>query len=145
MLQIVTSWDRLRQGLLKAIDRQRYYFGHVFKRVEQDDSGVRVHFANGGSARADLLVACDGSRSTVRAQLAPEVQPMYSGYLIGAERRTNPISRRKPVEPCSRTFPSFSPIGSRPWGIRSPAQMMNCGPATGVTISAGTAWQLPRN
>src|SRR5215472_3110815 len=27
MLQIVTSWDRLRQVLLKAIDRQRYHFG----------------------------------------------------------------------------------------------------------------------
>ena len=35
-LQIVTSCDRLRQVLLKAIDRQRYHFGHVFERVEQD-------------------------------------------------------------------------------------------------------------
>ena len=33
-LQIVTSWDRLRQVLLKAIDRQRYHFGYVFQRVE---------------------------------------------------------------------------------------------------------------
>src|SRR6188474_1624830 len=28
-LQIVTSWDRLRQSLLKAIDRQHYHFGHA--------------------------------------------------------------------------------------------------------------------
>ena len=35
LLQIVTSWDRLRQVLLKAIERQRYHFGHVFERVEQ--------------------------------------------------------------------------------------------------------------
>jgi 2-polyprenyl-6-methoxyphenol hydroxylase-like FAD-dependent oxidoreductase len=82
MLQIVTSWDRLRQVLLKAIDRQRYYFGHVFERVEQDGNNVRVHFANGCSASAHLLVACDGFRSSVRAQLAPEVQPIYSGYFI---------------------------------------------------------------
>jgi len=105
MLQIVTSWDRLRRGLLKAIDRQRYYFGHVFERVEQDGSGVRGHFANGGSARADLLVACDGLRSTVRAQLAPEVQPMYSGYFIwrGApnESDLSPETRRT-------MFPYFS-------------------------------------
>ena len=47
MLQIVTSWDRLRQVLLKAVDRQRYHFGHIFERVEQDGNGVRVHFANG--------------------------------------------------------------------------------------------------
>ena len=80
LLQIVTSWDRLRQVLLKAIDRQRYHFGHVFERVEQDGSGVWVRFANGCSERADLLVACDGFRFSVRAQLAPEVLPSYSGY-----------------------------------------------------------------
>src|SRR5215467_8124197 len=49
LLQIVTSWDRLRQVLLKAIDRQRYHFGYVFERVEQDGSGVYVYFANGRS------------------------------------------------------------------------------------------------
>src|SRR5215467_11420821 len=81
-LQIVTSWDRLRQVLLKAIDRQRYHFGHVFERVEQDGSGVHVHFANGRSERADLLVGCDGFRSSVRAYLVPDVQPIYSGYYI---------------------------------------------------------------
>ncbi|MGB6733802.1 MAG: FAD-dependent oxidoreductase, partial [Xanthobacteraceae bacterium] len=30
-LQIVTSWDRLRQALLKAVDRQRYHFGYGFE------------------------------------------------------------------------------------------------------------------
>lgn len=82
LLQIVTSWDRLRQVLLKAIDRQRYHFGHVFERVEQDGSGVQVYFANGRSERADLLVGCDGFRSNVRAHLAPDVQPIYSGYYL---------------------------------------------------------------
>jgi 2-polyprenyl-6-methoxyphenol hydroxylase-like FAD-dependent oxidoreductase len=81
-LQIVTSWDRLRQVLLKAIDRQRYHFGYVFERLEQDGSGVHVYFANGRSERAALLVGCDGFRSSVRACLAPEVQPIYSGYYI---------------------------------------------------------------
>src|SRR6266700_1206898 len=49
-LQIVTSWDRLRQVLLKAIDRQRSHFGHMFERVEQDGNGVQVYFANGRNA-----------------------------------------------------------------------------------------------
>jgi len=48
LLQIVTSWDRLRQVLLKVIDRQRYHFGYVFERVEQDGSGVHC------SCRFDL-------------------------------------------------------------------------------------------
>ena len=98
MLQIVTSWDRLRQVLLKAIDRQRFHFGHVFERVEQDGSGVHVCFANGRSERADLLVACDGFRSSVRSQVAPDVQPVYSGYYLwrGApnESDLSPETRR---------------------------------------------------
>ena len=97
-LQIVTSWDRLRQVLLKATDRQRYHFGYPFDRVEQDGSGVRVHFANGRSEKADLVIGCDGFRSSVRARLAPEVQPIYSGYYIwrGApnESDLSPETRR---------------------------------------------------
>ena len=104
-LQIVTSWDRLRQVLLRAIDRQRYHFGYVFERVEQDGSGLQVYFANGRTERADLLVGCDGFRSTVRAHLAPEVQPIYSGYYIwrGApnESDLSPDTRRT-------MFPYFS-------------------------------------
>ena len=97
-LQIVTSWDRLRQVLLRAIDRQHYYFGHAFQRLEQDGTGVQVFFANGRSERADLLVACDGFRSSVRAQLVPDIQPVYSGYYIwrGApnESDLSPDTRR---------------------------------------------------
>jgi 2-polyprenyl-6-methoxyphenol hydroxylase-like FAD-dependent oxidoreductase len=97
-LQIVTSWDRLRQVLLKAIDRQRYHFGYMFERVEQDGNGVQVHFANGRRERAALLVGCDGFRSSVRAHLAPQVQPIYSGYYIwrGApnESDLSPDTRR---------------------------------------------------
>lgn len=104
-LQIVTSWDRLRQVLLKANDRQRYYFGHVFERIEQDGSGVHVRFTNGRSERADLVVGCDGFRSSVRGSLAPEVQPSYSGYYIwrGApnESELSPETRRT-------MFPYFS-------------------------------------
>jgi 2-polyprenyl-6-methoxyphenol hydroxylase-like FAD-dependent oxidoreductase len=104
-LQIVTSWDRLRQVLLKANDRQRYYFGHVFERIEQDGSGVHVRFTNGRSERADLVVGCDGFRSSVRGSLAPEVQPGYSGYYIwrGApnESELSPETRRT-------MFPYFS-------------------------------------
>jgi 2-polyprenyl-6-methoxyphenol hydroxylase-like FAD-dependent oxidoreductase len=49
LLQIVTSWDQVRQVLLKAVDRQRYHFGYVFERVEQDGDSVHVYFANGRS------------------------------------------------------------------------------------------------
>ena len=105
LLQIVTSWDRVRQILLKAVDRQHYHFGYVFERVEQDGGDVHVYFANGRSERADLLVGCDGFRSSIRGQLAPEVQPNYCGYFIwrGAanESDLSPETRRT-------MFPYFS-------------------------------------
>jgi 2-polyprenyl-6-methoxyphenol hydroxylase-like FAD-dependent oxidoreductase len=80
--QILTSWDRLQRLLHATIDPAHYHLGHTFARVEQDGNGVRVHFAEGGAEQADLLVGGDGIRSSVRAQLAPNVQPIYAGYYI---------------------------------------------------------------
>jgi 2-polyprenyl-6-methoxyphenol hydroxylase-like FAD-dependent oxidoreductase len=80
--QILTSWDRLHSLLRQTIEQAHYHLGHTFTRVDQDANGVRVHFAQGGVEEADLLVGCDGIRSGVRAQVAPEVQPIYAGYYI---------------------------------------------------------------
>jgi 2-polyprenyl-6-methoxyphenol hydroxylase-like FAD-dependent oxidoreductase len=80
--QILTSWDRLQRILRETVDPAHYHLGHTFERVEQDGREVRVHFADGRVERADLLVGGDGIRSGVRAQVAPDVQPIYSGYYI---------------------------------------------------------------
>lgn len=80
--QILTSWDRLQRLLRETIDPAHYHLGHNFTGVEQDGREVRVTFADGRSERADLLVGGDGIRSGVRAQIAPDVQPIYSGYYI---------------------------------------------------------------
>jgi 2-polyprenyl-6-methoxyphenol hydroxylase-like FAD-dependent oxidoreductase len=78
--QILTSWDRLQSLLRETIDTAHYHLGRAFDRVEQDDRGVRVYFADGSVERADLLVGGDGIRSSVRGQMAPELQPVYAGY-----------------------------------------------------------------
>jgi 2-polyprenyl-6-methoxyphenol hydroxylase-like FAD-dependent oxidoreductase len=80
--QILTSWDRLQRLLRETIDEAHYHLGHSFERVAQDDSGVVAHFTGGRSERADILIGGDGIRSSVRAQVAPAVQPIYSGYYI---------------------------------------------------------------
>jgi 2-polyprenyl-6-methoxyphenol hydroxylase-like FAD-dependent oxidoreductase len=80
--QILTSWDRLQSLLRNTIDPAHYHLGRAFERVEQDGSGVRVHFSDGRVEHADILVGGDGIRSSVRAQMAPQVQPIYAGYYI---------------------------------------------------------------
>jgi len=80
--QILTSWDRLQRLLRETIDPAHYHLGYSFARVDQDGGGVRVCFAEGRTERADLLVGGDGIRSAVRAELAPDVQPIYAGYYI---------------------------------------------------------------
>jgi 2-polyprenyl-6-methoxyphenol hydroxylase-like FAD-dependent oxidoreductase len=80
--QILTSWDRLQRLLRATIDPARYHLGWNFERVDQDERGVHVQFSGGRVAQADILIGGDGVRSSVRGQLAPEVQPVYAGYYI---------------------------------------------------------------
>jgi 2-polyprenyl-6-methoxyphenol hydroxylase-like FAD-dependent oxidoreductase len=103
--QILTSWDRLQRLLRATIDPAHYHLGHTFTRVEQEATGVRVFFAEGRIESADLLVGGDGIRSSVRAQVAPDVQPAYAGYYIwrGAPNEANLKS-----ETLARIFPYFT-------------------------------------
>lgn len=80
--QIHTSWDRMQRLLRETLDDAHYHLGHAFERADQEGSAVVARFADGRSERADLLIGADGIRSSVRAQLAPEVQPMYAGYFV---------------------------------------------------------------
>jgi 2-polyprenyl-6-methoxyphenol hydroxylase-like FAD-dependent oxidoreductase len=66
----------------QTIEEERYHLGWSFERVEQAGAGVLAYFSGGRSQRADLLIGADGIRSSVRSQVAPEAQPIYSGYYI---------------------------------------------------------------
>jgi 2-polyprenyl-6-methoxyphenol hydroxylase-like FAD-dependent oxidoreductase len=46
----------------------------------QTDEQVILEFANGETESADLLIAADGIRSTIRAQMLPHVPLRYAGY-----------------------------------------------------------------
>ncbi len=108
--QVLTSWGRLYALLRAALPATHHRLGAAVAGVEQTEAGVRVHLAGGETLAADLLVAADGIRSTIRAQLAPQVQPVYAGYIAWRAAR----ARR-----CSATSASACPRASRcsatPW------------------------------
>ena len=112
--QILTSWDRLQRLLRATIDPARYHLGWAFERVEQDGSGVRVHFNGGRVEDADILVGGDGIRSTVRGQVAPELQPIYAGYYIwrGAPNEADLAPKTlKEIFPVLRVLSAAAPGG----------------------------------
>jgi 2-polyprenyl-6-methoxyphenol hydroxylase-like FAD-dependent oxidoreductase len=73
------SRSTLRQVLFTGMDDVVHY-GKVFTRYEQNPDGtVTAFFADGTSATGDVLVAADGTRSTVRRQFLPHAQISDTG------------------------------------------------------------------
>jgi 2-polyprenyl-6-methoxyphenol hydroxylase-like FAD-dependent oxidoreductase len=101
--QIHTSWDRLQRLPRESIDPAHYHLSWDFERVEQDVSGVSVHFSGGRVEHGDVLVGGDGVRSGVRAAIMPEVQPIYWRIKAG----------RSAVRPCSCVHSRWSAYPSR--------------------------------
>jgi 2-polyprenyl-6-methoxyphenol hydroxylase-like FAD-dependent oxidoreductase len=79
--QTLTAWERLYRVLRDGFPAAHYHRGVGLTRFEQDGGSVTAHFSDGRSAQADLLIGADGIRSTVRAQLLPELNPLYAGYV----------------------------------------------------------------
>jgi 2-polyprenyl-6-methoxyphenol hydroxylase-like FAD-dependent oxidoreductase len=103
--QLHTSWDRIYQLLLKKIPSQHYHLDRGFLHADQNHDGVVVHFADGTTAAAELVVGADGFRSAVREQCAPDVQPIYSGYVVW---RGTPIESRLLPKTLLDVFPYFA-------------------------------------
>lgn len=59
----------LQSALAECVPSRSIHLGHTFSDLEQCSGCVILHFENGVSAEADLVVACDGIRSTVRKAL----------------------------------------------------------------------------
>jgi 2-polyprenyl-6-methoxyphenol hydroxylase-like FAD-dependent oxidoreductase len=75
-----TSVNRLtlREVLAAGLDG-RIAFGHELTRYEAEADGVRLHFADGRHADADVLVGADGVGSAVRRQYLPGAEPADTG------------------------------------------------------------------
>lgn len=79
--RILSSWGRLYRALKDAFPAADYHFDKSLVSFVDDVSGVTALFADGSRAHGDLIIGADGIRSTVRAQMLPDAQPLYAGYI----------------------------------------------------------------
>ena len=66
--------------LSRHVEPSRIHLGRRCVAVSQDSKGVTVQFDTGEIACADGMIAADGIRSTVRAQLFGKPKIRYAGY-----------------------------------------------------------------
>ena len=97
---ISSAWQRVYQSLQRVTPEAIYQQGRNLRAVEQDKDSVTAIFDDGSRETGDLLVACDGMLSTVRAQYLPDVAPRYANYVAWrgiAEERDIPAWAREAI------------------------------------------------
>ncbi|MFT4016480.1 MAG: NAD(P)/FAD-dependent oxidoreductase [Agriterribacter sp.] len=71
----------LRHILLESLRPGTVVWNSYFVSMEKQDKGWILHFKNGTSAYADIIVAADGANSKVRSYITG-IKPVYSGVTI---------------------------------------------------------------
>ncbi|SEN91005.1 2-polyprenyl-6-methoxyphenol hydroxylase [bacterium A37T11] len=71
----------LRSILLDSLQPNTVVWGSQFSSMQKVGNGWLLHFKNGTSAYADLVVAADGANSRIRPYLS-NIQPVYSGITL---------------------------------------------------------------
>lgn len=92
-----TSLTVSRADLYRALHEEatgravRVEHGRRLVSAEETGDGVTAHFADGSTARADILIGADGIRSTVRSLVDPDApEPRYGGLLNFGGWTANP-------------------------------------------------------
>jgi 2-polyprenyl-6-methoxyphenol hydroxylase-like FAD-dependent oxidoreductase len=79
--QHLTGWSQVYNQLHAAFPREHYHLDQELVSIRRADATATAHFANHTEINADLIVGADGFRSTVRSLVAPEIVPLYGGYV----------------------------------------------------------------
>ena len=71
----------LRKVLLGALQQETVVWDSQFISMEKENEGWLMHFKNGSSVYADLVIAADGANSKIRPYLT-EIKAFYSGITM---------------------------------------------------------------
>lgn len=71
----------LRNMLLDSLQPETVIWDSHFLSMERQNEGWLLHFKNGTTAYADLVIAGDGANSKIRPYLT-DIQPVYSGVIM---------------------------------------------------------------
>ena len=67
--------------LFAALPNGTVKLGHRCVQLKEDSDGVRLSFANGAAAEADVVIGADGIRSVVQRQIGLESRPSSEGIM----------------------------------------------------------------
>ncbi|AQY67395.1 FAD binding domain-containing protein [Pseudomonas veronii] len=79
--QTLTAWGKMYQVLRCAFPDSRYRCGGSVVSVESTETHASVTLSDGTTHQADVIVAADGFRSTIRQHFLPDVHLQYAGYI----------------------------------------------------------------
>lgn len=71
----------LRNILLNSLLPETVVWNSQFDFMEKENEGWKLHFKNGSTAYADLVIAADGANSKIRPYISNE-KPIYSGITL---------------------------------------------------------------
>lgn len=71
----------LRKIFLDALRPETVVWDSQFIAMEKQEEGWLLHFSNGATAYADMVIAADGANSRIRPYLT-DIQPFYSGITM---------------------------------------------------------------
>ena len=79
--QTLTAWGKMYQVLRDAFPDSLYCCGGNVVAVESTETHASVSLADGTVHKADMVIAADGVRSTIRQHFLPDVHLQYAGYI----------------------------------------------------------------
>lgn len=72
----------LLESLRLKLPRSCISTGRKLEKVDYGVEGYQLHFKDGSTAKADIVVGCDGIKSVVRKHLGLFDLPVYSGQMV---------------------------------------------------------------